>query len=382
MPLSCKSGNISICAIEYDAAQWDELRSLNAADDHLRIGCCDSQVTLITSKLGTRFFAHRRRGACTSAPETAEHLLVKEIIARAIAGTGWTVATEVRGNTPDGGLWTADVLAERGKHRIAFEVQWSPQNQEETAQRQERYRNSGVRGLWLMSRPSGLQISKEVPSLLVQVDLDTRTANIKIPAMESMGLTDHSARNADFLWSQQIELGRFVRGCLSRKFIWAPGLNDRVPLEISSVKQDCWKCHKPTSIITSLEFRVDLVVPGAKPIALGLADFDTPEGLPILAQALEQTDLRKYGIGDIRRRYSRTRGMAYLSNGCVHCDALQGAFFEHDIGHDAEPTLTIQCDMPEALFNESTHGARMMWAFDESFEPDSQGLNQGRLLEP
>ena len=104
MPLSCKSGNISICAIEYDAAQWDELRSLNAADDHLRIGCCDSQVTLKTSKLGTRFFAHRRRGACTSAPETAEHLLVKEIIARAIAGTGWTVATEVRGNTPDGGL--------------------------------------------------------------------------------------------------------------------------------------------------------------------------------------------------------------------------------------------------------------------------------------
>ena len=101
----------------------------------------------------------------------------------------------MRGNTPDGGLWTADVLAERGKHRIAFEVQWSPQNQEETAQRQERYRNSGVRGLWLMSRPSGLQISKEVPSLLVQVDLDTRTANIKIPAMESMGLTDHLVKS-------------------------------------------------------------------------------------------------------------------------------------------------------------------------------------------
>ena len=33
MPLSCKSGEESICSIEFDEAQWDELRALNAAED-------------------------------------------------------------------------------------------------------------------------------------------------------------------------------------------------------------------------------------------------------------------------------------------------------------------------------------------------------------
>lgn len=368
MPLSCKFGNDSICSIEYDAAGWDELRALNAAEDRLRLDCCASRVTLKTSKLGTRFFAHKQRGECTSAAETAEHLFVKACIARAIAGSGWNVATEVRGYAPDGSLWIADVMAERGKHRIAFEVQWSPQTQEQTAQRQEKYRGSGVRGLWLLSRPSGIQVSKEVPSLLVEVNLDTPTAWVRVPAEESGGMTDHIARKAEYLWSQKIELGRFVRGCLARRFVWAPGLNEHVPLDVWTVEQDCWKCREPTSIITRLDFRVDRLLPGAKPISLRLDDFDTPAGKALLSEALKQGDLRARGIGDVRSRFSRTRGSAYLSNGCVHCDALQGAFYEHEVWYDAEPTLTIECTMPEALFTDDDRETPLRWAFDESFE--------------
>jgi hypothetical protein len=367
MPLSCKSGNDSICSIEYDADQWNELRALNAAENRLRLPCCGSRVTLKTSKLGTRFFAHRQRGECTSAAETAEHLFVKACIARAIAGTGWNVATEARGSAPDGSLWVADVMAERGKFRIAFEVQWSPQTPEVTAQRQERYRVSGVRGLWLFSRPSGIKVSKEVPSLLIEVDLDTPAAWVRVPAEESGYMTDHSARKAEFLWSQKIELDRFVRGCLSRKFVWAPGLNEYVPLDVWTAEQNCWKCNKPTSIITRLNFRVDRLLPGAKPVSLRLEDFDTPAGNALLSNALKHADLRAQGIGEIRSRFSRTRGSAYLSNGCVHCDALQGAFYEHEVWHDAEPTLTVECMMSEALFTDDVHETPLRWTFDESF---------------
>lgn len=83
MPLSCQSGDESICSIEYETSKWDELRALNAAEDRLRLNCCGSRVTLKTSKLGTRFFAHKQRGECTSASETAERLFVKACSARA-----------------------------------------------------------------------------------------------------------------------------------------------------------------------------------------------------------------------------------------------------------------------------------------------------------
>ena len=80
--------------------------------------CCDEHATIKTSKLGTQFFAHKRRGECTSAAETAEHLFVKACIAKAIRGTGWEVNTEQRGQAPDGSVWVADVMASRGAHRI------------------------------------------------------------------------------------------------------------------------------------------------------------------------------------------------------------------------------------------------------------------------
>ena len=85
-------------------------------------------IWFLHSKLGTQFFAHKRRGECTSAAETAEHLFVKACIARAIRGTGWEVNTEQRGHAPDGSVSVADVMASRGAHRIAFEMQWSAQS--------------------------------------------------------------------------------------------------------------------------------------------------------------------------------------------------------------------------------------------------------------
>lgn len=368
MPLSCKSGERSICSIDYDAGQWDELRALNASEDRLRLGCCGSRVTLKTSKLGTRFFSHRQRGECTSAAETAEHLFVKACIARAISGTGWEVATEVSGTAPDGAVWIADVLATRGKHRIAFEAQWSPQALGETARRQARYASSGVRGLWLFSRPSGIQISKDVPSLLMDVDLNTAAAWVRVPTEDPAGISDRSARETKYLWSRQIELARFVRGCLAGHFVWAPGLDKAVPLELWTAEQACWKCRKPTAVITRLDFRVDLAFPGATRVCLKLEDFDSPVGNAVLVEALRAVDLRAHGIGAVRSRFSKTRGSAYLSNGCVHCDALQGAFYEHEIWHDAEPTLTFECKMPAEMFTDEVQETPLRWAFDERFE--------------
>ncbi len=49
--------------------------------------------------------------------------------------------------------WRADILADRGSQRVAFEVQWSRQTLAETAARQARYRAAGVRGCWFFRYP-------------------------------------------------------------------------------------------------------------------------------------------------------------------------------------------------------------------------------------
>jgi competence protein CoiA len=369
MPLSCQSGTDSILATAYDAAGWESLRALNAEEDRLRLRCCNSRVTLKTSKLGTRFFAHKQRSECTSAAETAEHLFVKACVAQAISGTDWSASTEVRGSAPDGSEWVADVMATRGSRRVAFEVQWSSQSQVETARRQARLSDSGIRGLWLCSKPTNIQVSKAVPSLLVEVDLKALTASVVVPLQApSMGLKDHLARKDPLLWGQAIELGRFIRGCLSGAFVWAPGLNQQVPLELVAAEQACWKCKKPTSIVTRLDFRIDRLVPGAQPVSMDLEDFDSPAGMACLTDALRQVDLKQLGIGSLRSRFSRTRGSAYLSNGCVHCEALQGAFYEHEVWYAAEPVVTIDCLMAESIFAAKGRANTMHWVFDERFE--------------
>jgi len=118
MPLSCKHGEKTVFPFDFDAAGWAGLKASNASEKNLRMTCCDEHATIKTSKLGTQFFAHKRRGECTSAAETAEHLFVKACIAKAIRGTGWEVNTEQRGQAPDGSVWVADVMASRGAHRI------------------------------------------------------------------------------------------------------------------------------------------------------------------------------------------------------------------------------------------------------------------------
>ena len=134
--------------------------------------CCDASVVMRISTRGLKFFAHKSRGPCQSAPETEEHLGLKTLAAQAAQRAGWTCSTEASGSSPSGETWTADVLAHKGEAKVAVEIQWSPQTNEEGLHRQERYHQSGVRCLWLFRR-SGFPVSKNFPAARVSGDLTT-----------------------------------------------------------------------------------------------------------------------------------------------------------------------------------------------------------------
>jgi Competence protein CoiA-like family len=167
MPLRCvdPTGK-SVHSFNLSDDAWQALKLANTNARHLRMPCCNSPVLLKQSHLGTRFFAHMRRGDCATGPETAEHLELKTIVVEAVRSHGWTTQTEVTGLAPDGEQWRADVLAQKGNTRVAVEIQWSRQTNDETLRRQERYKQCGIRGLWLLRQP-GFPVAHSLPAVRV-----------------------------------------------------------------------------------------------------------------------------------------------------------------------------------------------------------------------
>ncbi|MBK7502520.1 MAG: hypothetical protein IPI14_07715 [Polaromonas sp.] len=184
MPLRCLDEHTEIAAYNLNENEWEELKKLNSSLHHLKMHCCGSRVVLKKSSLGTQFFAHSKKGVCITAPESVEHLFAKSQVATSLIGTDWSARTEVTGKSPMGEQWIADVLAERGSKKVAIEIQWSPQDQEETQRRQKRYKDSGIRGLWLFRKPTNLLSEKHTPTFLLEVDIATKLAKVKLQSYD------------------------------------------------------------------------------------------------------------------------------------------------------------------------------------------------------
>ncbi len=117
----------------------------------LALPCCPDRAVQMRGGAGTtriQHFSHAPAPTCRFRGETMTHLRAKVAIARACADAGWAV--DIEHAEAD---WRADVLAERGGARVAFEAQWSRQTLAETERRQERYRAAGVRGCWFVRYP-------------------------------------------------------------------------------------------------------------------------------------------------------------------------------------------------------------------------------------
>ena len=313
MPLRCLNSHDgkSLLAIDLTPAGWDQLRADNLKKRHLSMPCCNAGVVLKTSKLGTRFFAHKRIGDCTVTGETEHHLKLKTIAVEVARSFGWDAETEVSGKTPDGEEWIADMLATKGEAKVAIEIQWSPQTSDETLRRQRRYADSGVRCLWLMRQNlrDGFWGTEELPVAKVA---------------ESNDGGDYMA-HLEFSHNQVqcFDVRQFLQAAFSGRFHYQvpEGCLGAVSVWVGPIR--CWRCKKDTNIITSVQ--VDLL--GTEPSVLRISDLG---GHPSIVRKVVEHIPEHLKVGEIRPRFSKTEGGSYLSNGCGHCDALIGRFFEHD----------------------------------------------------
>lgn len=373
MPLKCFREHEPIFAFDVETeSAWDDLRRENASERNLRLPCCDSGVTLRASKLGTKHFAHARRGACSTAPETAEHLLAKRIVVEGIRQAGWTPATEAPGDSPGLGAWVADVMAEKGTAKVAFEVQWSRQDDAETRHRQTRYQSAGVRGLWLF-RQHDFPVEKSTPAFRLNFDEQNSRFRVSLPSPSYYpALMSVRDKNEERYWQQSIELSEFVMGALTGRLSFAPALGAAMPLEVFAAPATCWRCGKETNVVMSLVFAANRVFPGHPDIELTIHSFGDflEDGAGAINALLPPALLKQHGVGALKLRHSKTEGRAYLSNGCVHCDALQGRFFEHELIWESEKLFETEGTFQSAwgTLMEDAEDSVFRWWFNERLD--------------
>ena len=327
MPLRCvdPTMNRDILSFDLSPEEWRILERVNKSIRHLRMPCCDAQVVLKKSRRGTCFFAHKIKGDCVAARETEAHRCLKRMAVEAARASGWDAETEVPGATPSGDEWRADVLAQKGKHQVAIEIQWSAQTSEETLRRQARYAESGVRCLWLLRQKKELQTGRDLPAARISGDLDEGFVAL-IPTV---------------FGEQSVPMREFFDAAFNKRLRFGLPLGCIALVSVQVAPISCWSCDAQTRIITGVDvdvgpdtYRFTVPALGAHPEHLELFRIirhHTPDGL---------------GLGDIKRRYSKTQRRPYLSNGCAHCDALVGEFFERFAWDDEETVceFTVRVD--------------------------------------
>lgn len=343
MSFKCISGDQELLSIDFDAERWEILRIRNRKDRALKMTCCGADVTLRQTKLGTQYFAHAKKGSCLAGTDPAEVLLAREMIAKAVRRAGWSISVETAGTSSGEERWMVDVLASREDGKpVAFKVQWGRLPLDEVSRYQAVLQAAGIRTLWLM-RQQSIPVEKAAPAFRLNHDAKANMCVVSLP-----GPYYHPAfatgKNSDgpSYWLQHIELGRFVEGALGGKLRFAPQIGHTMPLDVCVAYTECWRCKKTTGLVIDLCFAASRVLQGAADVTADIYDFDDEgRGAALLMSTLPAEALARYGIGPIKPRYSRTEGQSYLSNGCIHCDALQGRFYDHEVAYDAQPVFSI-----------------------------------------
>ena len=329
MPLRCMDEHGTVIeATGCSDEEWFSLRERARKARNLRMPCCPARAVLKTSKLGTRFFAHKARGACDWKRETDVHLRLKALALTAARDAGWEAQSEVSGHTPDGEKWMSDVLAWKGEEKVAVEIQWSGQTNEETWRRQHRYERAGVRGVWLLRQP-GFPIAPELAAACIGGSM-SEGLRILLPKYDDAGAQD---RKNSLKWLQNLGPEEFLAAVFEGRFLFGTGHISTMSFGIETGVMECWRCNALTRIVTRFSGRA-----GPHRPYFRLQDDGCSTNLAALVQEL--THLRP-DIGTVKERFSHTLQHSYLSNGCSQCDALIGQFHEHDAWYVQEETVGV-----------------------------------------
>ncbi|KVP39969.1 competence protein CoiA family protein [Burkholderia ubonensis] len=336
MPLKClDSDNRPVYAFDYSAEEFDALRRAHRKDGLLHFACCDSKLGLRTSTTGLRHFYHLTPGGnCHYAGETEAHLHLKQAVMLAARAARWDAECEVQDDS-GAGRWRADVLMRRGKARVAVEIQLAKLPWDEIRRRQERYKEDGVRGLWLLKQDN-YPVCKEVPAFQLRLG-EGQTAVRITPPNDTLNVT---LREYGGFWAP---LDTFVAAALSGNLVWSPVSELRkVDIRLRVVEHHRCGCGRPLLLPTSLN--VAMQYPNHRGLLWTILPSKPlePNPGPIWLNAIVNLFNRNFPLKNdavITRRV--TEGRALHLHQCPAC----GQLHEHTPERHSEKVLT-HLDIP------------------------------------
>ncbi|WP_180100021.1 competence protein CoiA [Acinetobacter sp. YH12153] len=322
-----------IYSFKFSDEDWTELKK---SKSEILMPCCQGGGLLKNSKLGTKFFSHKAKVNCGySAPETIEHQFCKYLVAKTLHELGWMVETEKSGVTPSGKKWIADIYAEKGSKKICIEIQWSNQNIEDTRERHDIYLESGIKCLWLMRvSKNKLNYSFEISDVMKHYNNVSNMLYLKKEEENSFivgGFREYSFNERALDWEyQSLELTECLNHLFSQNTISKvyPGKMKQY-FRFYYAESRCWKCHQPTSIVPGIDIAIAKKGKFININKVSLEEINSDAVVDFI-----NSHAQKFNFGQIAYRYSKTEGEEYLSNGCVHCDQLQGKYFlKHELAN-------------------------------------------------
>lgn len=320
MGFICIIENKEIYSFMLNDEQWTRLKD-KYKNLSIFMPCCQTPAIPKKNKLGTQFFAHHPSSSCSfSSGESREHQLCKYLVLKHLHENGWNVIPEYRGETPSGETWIADIYAEKNKSKIIIEIQWSPQSIVETKRRQEKYIASGIRAIWFMRTTKSNKWnvldyqSYEMPVFSIWLDKETNQLT-----------TSGAFKNWDSCDLVEIEFIEFFHHLMTGGIQHSLKPNAQYFLQLGFNRVDCWKCKQSTNTIMEINYFIQHKAGLTKVSQISIEQLSTAHSEILNNPQL----LQRYEYGFIIKRFSKTRGNVYLSNGCFHCDALQGACFLH-----------------------------------------------------
>lgn len=315
MPLKCatETGEM-VLAFNYDAISWKELAEKNRRMGTLVMPCCGRPVVLKRSHLGTRFFAHARREGSACPSESEEHLLAKDLVAKAVVQAGWNAETEAV-LKPHG--LVADVLATKGKKCVAFEIQWSRQKKNDTERRHAAYEKAGIRALWLFKQWDYPRC-KEIPAFRLVRDTESRSFQVWIWRSGH----DYEKVNTP---AQAIELQEFVSGALVGHLKWMPAIGLTVPTIMHLATHKCL-CGHMASVVAEIELDINRILADHGNPKLWVSSFgELPEPLRTskMRNFLKANGVTlHFGVTKWPHRWGNHEFSRYVYNSCAKCGEL------------------------------------------------------------
>jgi Competence protein CoiA-like family len=314
MPLRAFIDGHEVIAPLVREEEWQTLRrKVRSKIANVQMACCKAKGHLRISKLDTKHFVHTRGVQCDWAPETLYHLRAKQEIIEACHEAGFEARPEVSGTD-----WRADVLATKGNVRIAFEVQWSNQTEEETRERQLRYEKVGIRCCWFMRKPPEVLVEEPIKAIPV----------FQLSVVDDKLLQVSLNRNT---WP----LYEFTKSLLSKRIRYCTSatLDSVQRVTIVFYETSCWRCGNRSHMYYLDEpYRTRCGISRDSIEGLAIKYSECPEELTTeIVAAVEKflisDEVLGLRVGKIKRRFSRTAGRSYNSFGCPKCDAIFGEWY-------------------------------------------------------